>query len=115
MPVVTPSLFIQPILQRTQGISSPWSQVLDAQTNFSTIDSILAVNLSDVPIFVSVMISTGSFIVVPPTKIQPNSILQLLQGAYFSLDTGEILLASSDSSQNLFNINIEGKLFLEIT
>ena len=115
MPIVTPSLFIQPILQRTQGISSPMSQVLDAQTNFSTIDSILAINLSNIPIFVSVLISTNNFIVVPPTQIQPNSMIELLKGAYFSLDTGEILLASSDSSQNLFNINIEGKLFLEIS
>ncbi len=109
------SLFIQPILQRTQGISSPMSKVLDAQTNFSTIDTILAVNLSNFSIFVSIYISTGLFIVVPRIEIPPNSIRQLLGDSYFSLDTGEYLLASSDSSQNLFNINIEGKLFLEIS
>lgn len=110
-----PSLFLQPILQRTQGISSPMSVVLDAQTNFSTIDSILAVNLSNISIFVSVYVSTGLFNIIPGIEIAPNSILQLLQGAYFSLDSGEYLLASSNSSQNLFNINIEGRLFLEVT
>lgn len=111
---VPASLFIQPILQRTQGISSPMSTVLSAQTKYSIIDSILAVNLSNVPIFVTVYISTGLFIVVPSMQIQPNSILQLLKESYFGLATGETLLASSDSSQNLFNINIEGKVLLEI-
>lgn len=108
------SLFIQPILQRTQGISSPKVTVLSAQAKYSIIDSILAVNLSSVPIFVTVYISTNLFIVVPPVKIQPNSTLQLLKDSYFALNTGEALLASSDSSQNLFNINIEGRLFLEV-
>ena len=109
------SLFIQPIVQRTQLISSPATTVLSAQTKFSTIDSILAVNLSNIPIFVSVYISTNNFLVIPPVEIQPNSILQLLKESYFSLTTGETLLASSDSSQNLFNINVEGRVFLEIS
>jgi hypothetical protein len=112
---VPASLFVQPILQRTQNVSSPMFKVLDAQTNFSTIDSILVSNISNVSIFVSVYISTGLFKVVPDVEVKPNSILQLLQGAYFSLDTGEYLLASSDSSQNLFNINVEGKYFLEVS
>jgi hypothetical protein len=112
---VPASLFIQPILQRTQGISSPKVTVLSAQEKYSIIDSILAVNLSNIPIFVTVYISTNLFVVVPSTQIQPNSILQLLKEAYFGLNAGEILLASSDSSQNLFNINIEGRLFLEVS
>ncbi len=111
---VPASLFIQPVIQRTQSISSPYTTVLSAQTNYSIIDSILVVNLSNVPIFVVVKISANDFIVVPPVQIQPNSTLQLLKESYFGLNTGETLLASSDSSQNLFNINIEGSVFLEI-
>lgn len=112
---VPASLFIQPIVQRTQSISSPATQVLDAQTNFSMIDSILVSNLMNVDIFVSVYISTNSFLVIPPVMVPANSILQLLKESYFSLNTGETLFASSDSSQNLFNINIEGRVFTEIS
>lgn len=112
---VPASLFIQPILQRTENVSSPMYKVLDAQTNFSTIDNILVSNTSNVSIFVSVYISTGLFNIIPRTEVKANSILELLQGSYFSLDTGEYLLASSDSSQNFFNINIEGKYFLEVS
>lgn len=112
---VTPSLFIQPILQRTQGISNPPVTVLSAQTNYSIIDSILAVNTMPTPIFVSVYISTNNFLVIPPVLVPANSILQLLKDSYFALNTGETLIATSDSSQNLFNINIEGRVFLELT
>lgn len=111
---VTPSLFIQPILQRTANISSPMSEVLSAQTNYATIDSILAVNLMSTPIFVSVYVSTNNFLIIPPVQVPANSILQLIKEAYFSLNTGETLLAMSDSSQNLFSINVEGKIFLEV-
>ncbi len=111
---VPASLFIQPIIQRTSSISSPPVLILSAQTKFSVIDSILAVNLMSVPIFVSVYISTNSFIVIPPVQIPENSIMQLIKESYFSLNTGETLYASSDSSQNLFNINVEGRVFLEV-
>jgi hypothetical protein len=111
---VPASLFIQPILQRTQSVSSPATTVLSEQTNLSIIDSILAVNITDEPIFVSVYVSTNNFLIIPPVQILPNSILQLLKESYFSLATGETLLAMSDSSQNLFNINIEGRVFLEV-
>ena len=112
---VPASLFIQPILQRTENVSSPMYKVLDVQTNFSTIDNILVSNTSNVSIFVYVYISNGLFNIIPRTEVKANSILELLQGSYFSLDTGEYLLASSDSSQNFFNINIEGKYFLEVS
>jgi len=112
---VPASLFIQPILQRTANVSSPMYKVLDVQTNFSTIDNILVSNTSNVSIFVSVYVSTGLFNIIPRTEVKANSILELLNGSYFSLDTGEYLLASSDSSQNFFNINIEGKYFLEVS
>jgi hypothetical protein len=111
---ITPSLFIQPILQRTQNISNPRSEVLSVQTNYAMIDSILAINLMSIPIFVSVYVSTNDFLIIPTVQVQPNSILQLLKESYFCLNTGETLLATSDSSQNLFSINVEGKIFLEI-
>ena len=111
---VPASVFIQPILQRTQNISSPSTEVLSAQTNYAMIDSILAINLMSVPIFVSVYVSTNNFLIIPPIQVQPNSMLQLLKEAYFCLNTGETLLATSDSSQNLFSMNVEGKVFLEI-
>jgi hypothetical protein len=108
------SLFIQPIIQRTSSISSPATEVLSAQEKFAMIDSILAVNLMEIPIFVSVYVSTNNFLIIPTVKIEPKSILQLLKESYFCLETGETLLANSDSSQNLFNINIEGRVFLEV-
>ena len=111
---VTPSLFIQPIVQRTQNISNPLTTVLSSQTNFSIIDNILAINITAVPIFVSLYISTNNFLIIPSVEIQPNSTLELLKGSYFGLQTGETVLATSDSSQNLFNITVEGRVFLEI-
>lgn len=111
---VPASLFIQPIVVRTQSISSPQRQVFPAQVNFSRIESILVVNIMDIPIFVSIYVSTDNFMIIPPTQIQPKSTLELLNGSYFSLITGETLLASSDDYQNLFNINVEGKSFKEV-
>lgn len=108
------SLFIQPILQRTSSVGGASVKVLDAQANFVTIDSILSINIMDTPIFVSVYISTNNFLIIPPTLIQPKSTLQLIKDSYFNLNTGEFLLANSDASRNLFNINIEGRLFTEV-
>lgn len=111
---VPASLFIQPIVQRTSSVSGAPVKVLDAQANFATIDSILAINIMDIPIFVSVYVSTNNFLIIPPTLVQPKSILQLIKDSYFNLNTGEFLLANSDASRNLFNINVEGRLFTEV-
>ncbi len=111
---VPASLFIQPIVQRTQSIGGSPVKVLDAQAKFSTIDSILAINLMDTPILVSIYVSTNNFLIIPPTQIPPKSILQLIKDSYFNLITGEFLLANSDASKNLFNINVEGRLFNEV-
>lgn len=108
------SLFIQPIVQRTASVGSPAVLVLSAQTNFVEINNILAINITDSPILVYVYVSTNNFLIIPPTKVDPRSKLQLLQESFFGLKTGETLLARSDSSQNLFNIVVEGKLFKEL-
>ncbi len=108
------SLFIQPVIQRTASVGSPSVLVLSSQTNFIEINNIFAINLTDSPILVSLYVSTNNFLIIPPTKIEPNTKLQLLQEPFFGLNTGETLLARSDSSQNLFNIVVEGKLFKEL-
>ena len=111
---VPASLFIQPIIQRTAAVSSPAVLVMSERTNFVEINNIFAINLTEYPILVSIYVSTDNFLIIPPTKIEPNSKLQLLQESFFGLNTGEKLLAHSDSSQNLFNIVVEGKLFKEL-
>jgi len=51
-----PSLFLQPVVQRTPSVSAPAVEVLSAQAHFCTIDSILVTNISDIDIFVSIFI-----------------------------------------------------------
>lgn len=111
---VVPSLFLQPIVQRTANVSLSPVEVLSAQTNFSAIDNILVVNLMDIDIFVSIYISSSNFLIIPKVKVTANSILQLLKDSYFCLETGSTLSAVSDSSQNLFNIQVEGRVFKEV-
>ena len=108
------SLFVQPVFTRSNSVSNPKTLVFGAQDNFAYIDNILVINLINSPIFVSVYISTNDFMIIPPTEILPYSVFEILKGCYFSLNAGETLFATSDSSQNLFNISVEGRVFTEI-
>ena len=112
--VVPGSLFIQPVIQRTAAVSSPSVLVMSQKANYVEINNIFAINLTDFPILVSVYVSTNNFLIIPPTKIEANSKLQLLKESFFGLNTGETLFAKSDSSQNLFNIVVEGRSFTEL-
>ena len=108
------SLFIQPFIQRTSVVGLSPVEVLSQRPNFATVDNILVTNISNLDIFISIMISTGSFIIIPKTKVPANSVLKVLDVAYFNLNPGEKLLAYSDASQNSFNITVEGRSFTEL-
>lgn len=111
---VPASLFIQPFVQRTAGVSLPAIKVLDAQTKYAVVDSIFVTNANSFPIFVTIYVSNGNFILIPNVQVPANSFFKVVEEAYFGLPTGQTLFASSDSSQNLFNISVEGRVFLEV-
>ena len=108
------SLFIQPFIQRTPSVSISIVEVLSPRSNFSTVDSILITNIMPFDIFVFIRVSTGNFLIIPKTNVPAGSVLQLLNESYFNLNSNESLLAYSDSSQNSFNITVEGRSFTEL-
>jgi hypothetical protein len=69
----------------------------------------------NIPILVSIYVSSNNFLIIPDVKIEPTSVLQVLKESYFSLSIGETLLASSDDYNNFFNITVEGRLFTELS
>ena len=115
------SPFVNFGMQPTQGVTNTSTLIFGNDTNVCLLDGVLLSNTSNNLILATLLVAreetTGTetyFTLANQVAINPNSMVDALNGMTLTLQPGDLLYANSDISSNTFDVFVSHRVLTEL-